>query len=171
MSSLIFQFWTSDDVFPGFQSQGGFTRCRASSLVRNGHFRLQYDQRNRTILFRLPGLLNSPNWSIERSQARNFLKLSWTVCTARDQQPHQWSVQLTMLLMINHKQFHFSIESLGCDQSSRKNYYQLRELLKVLNISISRLFSTSVTPDHKAKNLILSFKHQMLFVLLNWRFL
>ena len=36
---LIPLFWTSDDVCPGFQSQGGFPRLRASSPAHNGFLR------------------------------------------------------------------------------------------------------------------------------------
>ena len=39
MGPLIPLFWTSGDVCPGFQSQGGFPRLRASSPVCNGFLR------------------------------------------------------------------------------------------------------------------------------------
>ena len=39
MGPLLPLFWTSGDVCPGFQSQGGFPRLRASSPAHNGFLR------------------------------------------------------------------------------------------------------------------------------------
>ena len=39
MGPLIFLFWTSGDICPGLQSQGGFPRLPASSPAHNGFLR------------------------------------------------------------------------------------------------------------------------------------
>ena len=39
MGPLIPLFWTSGDVYPGFQSQGGFPRLPVSSPAHNGFLR------------------------------------------------------------------------------------------------------------------------------------